>query len=476
MVNTIRHYTTVFSVRFILVQFIFLMGMLSIFTGTAKSINNTLSLKEAVQAAQLNDPWLVGNQHSQDAIESMSVFAGTLPDPKVSVGLANMPTDTFDFNQEPMTQFKVGVTQMFPRGDSLDVKKKQLEAIGSEYPYQRLDRKAKIVVTVGQLWLDAYNAQESIELIEEDRPLFEQLADVAEASYSSAFGKTRQQDIIRAQLELTRLDDRLTVLRQKQEMFLEKLSEWLSENFREEYSDASAVESPMSWSHLTLEKTRPDIKMLQEPLYLANNDIDPQEFYEFLSQHPSLLTLDRKIEASKIGIDLAREKYKPEWGVSASYGYRDEDPNGKDRADFVSLGFTFDLPYFRGNRQDKEVQSSVSESEAVKTKKWALLRKMIAGFEKNRAKLHRLNERQLLYRDQLLPQMDEQAEASLTAYTNDDGDFAEVIRSRIAELNAQIAALNIYVERQKTIIELNYYFMGTADDIIANSNPVGELQ
>jgi hypothetical protein len=53
--------------------------------------------------------------------------------------------------------------------------------------------------------------------------------------------------------------------------------------------------------------------------------------------------------------------------------------------------------------------------------------------------------------------MNEQAAASLTAYTNDDGDFAEVVRARIAELNAKIDALNIDVDRQKTIIQINYY-------------------
>lgn len=459
MLRIIRQLTAVFC------QFIVL---LSVFSTIAQSADNTLTLDEAVRTAQINDPWLAGNRHSQDAIESMSVAAGTLPDPKISLGFANVPTDTFDFNQEAMTQFKVGVTQMFPRGDSLAIKRKQFEAVGSQFPFQRLDRKAKIVVTVSKLWLDAYRAQESIILIEKDRPLFEQLVDVAEASYSAAFGKTRQQDIVRSQLELTRLDDRLTVLRQKQEMFMEKLSEWLSEYFHGEYSDSSTGLSPYLWSRLELDRSRTDIKMLQESLYLAKREADPQKLLDHFARHPSLLTVDRKIEASKIAIDLAREKYKPAWGVNANYGYRDEDQNGRDRADFVSIGISFDLPYFTSNRQDKEVQSAVSLAEAVKTKKWALLRKMIAGFEKSRAQLIRLNERQLLYQEQLLPQIHEQAEASLTAYTNDDGDFAEVVRSRIAELNAQIAALGIDVERQKTIVELNYYFMENANDIIAN--------
>ena len=60
--------------------------------------------------------------------------------------------------------------------------------------------------------------------------------------------------------------------------------------------------------------------------------------------------------------------------------------------------------------------------------------------------------------------MHQQAEASLTAYTNDDGDFAEVVRARISQLNAQIDSLEIDVERQKTIASLNYYLTQTAQE------------
>jgi len=473
----IRHLNTVFFVRFILCQIICLFGLQAVFIVTAQSADNpVLTLQMAARAAQQNDPWLAGNRHTQDAIEAKSVAAGTLPDPQVSLGFANIPVDTFEFDQEPVTQLKAGVTQMFPRGKSLSIKQKQLATIGSQYPFLRRDRRGKIVVMVSKLWLDAYNARESIALIEKDRPLFEQLADIAEASYSAALGMTRQQDIIRAQLELTRLDDRLTVLKQKQEMFMEKLTKWVSEYFVKEYSEEPETISQTPWSHLDLARNRPDIKMLQESLYLTTEKTSPQTLYEYFSAHPSVLALDREIEASKFGIELARQSYKPAWGLNASYGYRAADQTGKDRADFLSVGVSFDLPFFTANRQDKELQSSVSQAEAIKTKKWTLVREMIAGFEKTRTQLIRLNERQQLFQLHLLPQTSEQAEASLTAYTNDDSDFAEVVRSRIAELNAQIDALTIDVERQKTIIELNYYFMEETDDIIAVNSPAGEMK
>ncbi|MGD8417537.1 MAG: hypothetical protein PVH91_10805, partial [Pseudomonadales bacterium] len=61
-----------------------------------------------------------------------------------------------------------------------------------------------------------------------------------------------------------------------------------------------------------------------------------------------------------------------------------------------------------------------------------------------------------LYDRRLLPQMSQQAEASLAAYNNADGDFAEAVRARIAELDTKIDALGIEVARLQALARLNY--------------------
>jgi len=448
---------------------------------SAATLNGgALSLSGAVQSACANDPWLLGNQHTQDSLESLSLASGTLPDPEVSLGIANMPTDTFDFAQDSMTQFKVGVSQVFPRGDSLDLKRKQLKLMGSQYPFQRQDRRGRVAVTVANLWLDAYKAQESIALIERDRSLFEQLADVAQAGYAAALGGTRQQDIVRAQLELTRLDDRLAVLNQQREVALQRLAEWRSVHFlppesSEGSSGSYSLNSALLSSATTLDRQLPDIVLLNPELYIDGAETDPQLLYQYISGHAVVKGVERKIAVSRTAIELAEQKYKPEWGVTASYGYRDRDSRGIDRADFFSVGVSFDLPFFTGNKQDRELQSAVSQTEAVRTEKWLLLRKLMASFEAYKVQLLRLDQRRELYFSTLLPQMHVQAEASLTAYTNNDGDFSEVVRARIAELNANIDALSIDVDRQKVRAHLNYFFMTNADEIIA-SRPLASLQ
>jgi outer membrane protein TolC len=418
-----------------------------------------VSLHQAVNLAQQLDPWLQGSLLRQEALEAQATSAGTLPDPQLSMGFANLPIDSFDFNQEAMTQFKVGVSQQFSRGESLQLQRQQLEKLGAQHPYLRADRKARTRVTVSGLWLDAYQARETIRLIEQDRALFEYLVDVAQSKYGSALGKTRQQDVIRAQLELTRLQDRLAMLHQLYETNQGMLGEWLGPAMQSsgqpDWAQATRHEN------LQLSTNLPQLQLLEESWLLTAGPLTDSRAAVVLLSHPAILGLEQKIGAEESGIAIAEEKFKPQWGVNASYGYRDDDPMGHARDDFFSVGVTFDLPLFTSNRQDKELQSATARAAATRTEKWLALRNMKAALDARRAVLLRLRERQSLYQDQLLAQMAAQAEASLNAYTNDDGDFSEVVRARIAELNARIDALEIETEIIRTTAQINYFLAGT---------------
>ena len=160
---------------------------------------------------------------------------------------------------------------------------------------------------------------------------------------------------------------------------------------------------------------------------------------------------------TRTGIELARQQHKPQWKLNTGYGYRDDDPLGNERSDFFSLGLSFDVPLFPAQRQDQEVRSALALDAALKTEKALALRSMRASYESTRSRLQRLNQRKTLFEQRLLKEVHDQAQASLTAYTNDAGDFAEVVRARIAELNANIDFLNISVDRLLAITELDYF-------------------
>ncbi|MBD1580692.1 TolC family protein [Pseudoalteromonas sp. S16_S37] len=430
-----------------------------------------ISLNDAISLAQQNDPWLHSSRLKQSAVEHQSVAAGTLADPKVSIGMMNLPTDGWDFAQEGMTQFKVGVSQMFPRGDSLAIKSAQLKTSAQQFPLQREDRHAQLTQLISKLWLEAYLAQRTIALINQDRVLFEQMAQIAKANYSNAIGKTRQQDVIRAQLEIIQLEDRLTVEQQKLDTALERLNEWLQLFSVDSLDDLQSLKAATLPIVLPNELPKITLAYAQQ---LKPTAYKRSEAVTLLLNHPALRAIDVKHQVSKKAIELTEQQYKPQWGVNASYGYRDDMPSGSSRADLFSIGVSFDLPLFTENKQDKQVAAAVAESEAIKTDKYVMLKQMLSELEKELAQLQRLSERQALYKQQLIEQTHHQAEAALTAYTNDDGDFSDVVRARITELNANIAALKIDVDALKSVAKINYLLTQSNHSVAEQTNQQGD--
>ena len=82
----------------------------------------------------------------------------------------------------------------------------------------------------------------------------------------------------------------------------------------------------------------------------------------------------------------------------------------------------------------------------------------MAGLKSSIDQYQGASQRLSMYQSQILPQMAQQSDAALNAYTNDLGDFAEVVRAEIAELDAQITTLGIEVAKRKALASINYYF------------------
>jgi outer membrane protein TolC len=416
---------------------LFLAAYLSLFLNLGPSISwaqNELSLEQAVSRAMTDDDWLIANELIELSLSQESISAGQLPDPRMSVGLSNMPLNTFNFNQEPMTQLRIGINQTFPRGDTLALQQREKMQQSEINPYLRDDRKANVALQVSILWLNTFLAQQSIELIQNDRELFEQLVDLTGVRYTSAAGLARQQDLVRSELELTRLDDRLAMLRQLQNTNKQKLSQWL----------------PYQLLGNSLSSVTPDIEPPATRLTSLGHATD------FFANHPTVRAHDKRIQIAQTKVSLTQQSLKPAYSVGASYGYRDNAPMGIQRANFISLDLSFDIPYFTEKRQKPKIRASRYTASARQTERILLLKELFSNYQQANAQLDVLDERKMLFEDVLLDQMSDLTETTLSAYTADEGDFEEVMRAYIGELNIKIELLEIDVERQKVISRLNY--------------------
>jgi len=387
------------------------------------------NLEELIAAAIESDPWLVQSQSQERAARAQAIAGGELPDPRFTASLANLPTDTFDFSQEPMTQVMVGLSQAFPGGDSRQLRRQRLDQMGDVNVIERSMRLAQLRRDITLLWADAALADKTVRLINQDRALFEQLEAVIRSGYSSAGKGISQQDLIRAELEITRLDERVLQLKERRQRKIEQLTQWV----------------PRSLVYAIAEFELPN----GSP---ASN--------RAVSLHPETQVHDQRIKIARTGYQLAKETLRPGFTLNTSYGYRDEDRNGRDLPDFVSVGVSMDLPFFRAKRQDKQVTAAAERVAAEEAARLLTVRRLQAMQSDARARLIQLDQQTALYKDTLLRQMTALADAALSAYGSDQKDFAEVMRAHIAQLNAQIEAQRLETERQKTIAEMQY--LGTA--------------
>jgi outer membrane protein TolC len=199
------------------------------------------------------------------------------------------------------------------------------------------------------------------------------------------------------------------------------LSEWLG----------SAANRPIA-PNLPAWKKLPAIELLQ-----AN-----------LLSHPALRAADAKVKARRAGVELAEERKKPGWALDLGYGYRDGYlPSGDPRSDFVSLSVTMDLPFFRKNRQDRSLAAALSERSASEFEKNELSRRLSSQLDSEYAHWRDLTRRIALYESLILSLSENQAQAALLAYQSEVGDFADVMRGYIDDLNTRLDHVRLQVER-----------------------------
>jgi outer membrane protein TolC len=377
-----------------------------------------LTLAEAEDVALEQEPGQAAFLARAEALEEQSVAVGQLPDPKLRMGLANFPIESGGFRTEGMSQAQLGLRQSFPPGKTRAVSTRQFQSLAAEMTKNADARGRDVLTSVRNAWLETYYWNQAHTMVTDSRPFFADLVTITRSLY--AVGTKDQQDVLRADLELSRLDDRLIEINERRARARAALSEWVGPD-----SQRPIAEKLPTWEHVpALEAMRAD-----------------------LVTHPALQAADARVGARRAGIDLAKEKYKPGWALDLGYGYRDGSlPTGTPRSDFVSLSVTVDLPFFRNNRQHRSLAAALSERRAAIESKDELLRRLSSQLDAEYARWRDTSRRVDLYERLILTQAEDQANAALAAYQSEAGDFADVMRGFIDNLNTRLDHIRLQIE------------------------------
>jgi len=394
----------------------------------AATAQATLSLAEAERLALETDPVIAATEARAEALREDAVADGQLPDPKMRIGLYNLPLDSFDISQEPTTQLRFGYLQAIPRGDTLKYRQLRTEWLAQAQTARVRAERRRVQREVREKYLEVYFQVRAAKIIRASRKLFEQLVDVTR--YQFAAGRVTQQDVLRAQVELSRLDDRETRIRNREEVERANLATWIGQ--------AAWQPLPTSPPHLPALPSRDAIAAS-------------------LDRHPLLAFKAAQVESWQQGVQIAREQYKPGWNLGIEYRKRfGENPNGTDRADMMAAMVTFDLPLFTDQRQDKRLNASLRKAAAARFDKADLHRKLLAMLDREYANWNRLGERQRLYAKRLVGEAQSNAEAALKAYQSGLTEFTTLMRARLTELDVRLDELRIWTDRARAQARLLY--------------------
>ena len=388
----------------------------------------SLSLQQAEQLALEADPVIDSHRASSRSYQARAIADGTLPDPKLRLGMFNVPLDSFSTTEDPSTQLRVGIQQEFPKGRTTVLKQQQTSWLSQAATAKAEDAQLKLIMDVRETYLNLYYQTKAASIIDETRLLFSKLVSITEDQYAA--GRANQQDVIRADLELSRLDDRATKIQSHEDEYRAMLAQWIGQE---------------AWNDI------------DRDLPVLPNVPDTDDINRLLTQHPSVVAETAKVEASKKLIEVSRQDYKP--GVGAFVEYRKrfgENIDGSDRADMMAAMVTVDIPLFTENRQDKKVVAHEESANAARYSRDDRLRVLKRMLEKDRAIYKRLGERELIYKNKLVNSAANNAKASLNAYQSGVTEFTTLMRAGITELDVRLENLRIKVDRLRAQARLLY--------------------
>jgi outer membrane protein TolC len=383
------------------------------------------------QLAILIEEGLEKNQDIQSLaskVESLKEeisFAGSLNDPRIGIGLLNLPTDTFRFDQEPMTQKQIFIAQKIPWFGKLNLRSQQaaINAIHQEaiLEAKRLELSRQIASAYYDLGFVASGQKINERLIN----MLTQLLKVSETRYAS--GQGLQQDVLHAQVEVSKLLDEQITLDKKRRMLEDQINSLLN---RESFIPVTPPEN-LKYPDKVLEE-----KKLQT-LALAMN--------------PWLKVKLAEIDLAGTEIELAHKDYWPDVDFMVAYGQRDDTQTGQDRADFISTSVVMNIPLWQKSRQDKKLGATKLRHKAASQSYQNLANSLPHKIDALVTDIRNLQKNYKLITGALIVQAEQWARSSLTAYEVDKVNFNTTITAQIRllrfELQSENYLFNIYKKR-----------------------------
>ncbi|MBI1750686.1 MAG: TolC family protein [Acidobacteria bacterium] len=381
-------------------------------------------LGELVAEAERNHPSIQAAARMVGAKRARIAQARALPDPQLSAGYMGSLAPFKTQKNDPSSYRTLGVMQEIPYPGKRDLRGKiAAKEADAEIPNVEAARR-RVRAEVKLAYYELWGVGKALEITGKNKELLEKLARIAEERYK--LGKGLQQDVLRAQVEVTRIRQRQTLLEQRRRTLEAQIASLL----------LRSADTPLG----------------PLPAEMAKSGL-PYSFEELIGKgvenSPEIRRQEQLIEQSRLATDLARKEFYPDFSVSWDYQNRTS-----GMPEMYGLRFTMNLPFFNKGRryaavnEASETQASARQMrEAVRT---ALVFQVKEQFLAARAS----DELLTLYSKAIVPQSALALESSLTAYQVGALDFLSMLTNFITVLDYETSYYEELARYQQALARL----------------------
>ena len=391
----------------------------------AGGINKASTLSDLLAYAAIHNPelksqWLKWRAAVQE-IDSARAF----PDPKLSY---TYYVENVETRVGPQEQ-KISLMQKIPWFGKRKLRGEKATKT-AEAKYQKYEQlKLNLFFKVKDVYYDYYYLLQAIEITRENIELLKQLESVARTQYE---GGGNMSPVVRAQVELGKLEDRLQSLKDTKRPIAARLNATLNR--------------------------APDAELPTPESIPEGESLPPEpELRNILAQkNPSLKRLDALTEKADKAVDLSEKQYFPDVSLGVSYVDTGSavmsglDESGKDP---LMAMVSINLPIWQ-SKYDADKHAAIKRREAAEQQHWNTRRRLESQLSQAVFKYKDAERKIDLYRDTLIPKAEQELNVSRQAFESGDADFLNLIDAERSLLQFKLSYEQARAERERQIAKI----------------------
>ncbi len=382
---------------------------------------DTLHLNDLVIEALRNNPEMKVYEYNRELMDARIGESGVLPDPELTYMREDMPG--FDWNKSMMQ--KIQLMQMIPFPGKLSTQNDIAEIQAEHSHHEHMEKANEILARLRSAYFELWYAQQSLQLNRENARLLQQFTKIAQVRYG--VGETPQQDVLKAYVEIAKLDNQRVVLRQQELSMKSMLGALLNRPVSDTLGVASAPEGEM---------------------YLPTRDTLQYFSHRFRGMllHDSL-----SIEESEKALSLAKKDYLPDFTIGLQYVRR---PFENFRGWTVSAGINLPfMPWSLGRTGAKVEAANISIEKSRENLKNS--RNMVrSNIDELYLKAESFRKQSENYTNVIVPQTQQALRASMMAYQTGKTDFLMLIDSYRMLVELSMEKLMLRMQFEQAVAEL----------------------